>query len=77
MIEFYPVEKVVLSAAEAVEYLGLGSIRALERLVQDKKLCPVKLGKRLAYARSELDELVRRELLNERRLRGTNIEAGP
>jgi len=76
MIEFQPVEKVVLSGDEAAEYLGLDSPRGLERLVQSKRLTPLRLGKRLVYARRELDELVRRELQAERRLRGTNHAEG-
>ncbi len=74
MIEYKAVERVVLSGDEAVEYLGLDSIRGLERLVQSKRLCPLRLGKRLVYARSELDEMVARELHRERRLRGVDSE---
>lgn len=76
MIDFRPIERQVLTAAEAAQYLALDSPRALERLVQSKRLTPLRLGKSNAYARSELDELVRRELLNERRMRGTNNGEG-
>lgn len=72
MIDFQPIERQVLTADEAVQYLALDSTRGLERLVQSKRLTPLKLGKRLVYARSELDDLVRRELAAERRLRGTD-----
>ena len=72
MIEYRPIERQVFTAEQAVDFLSLDSTRALERLVQAKRLTPLKLGKRLVYARSELDDLVRRELRNERRLRGTD-----
>ncbi len=74
MIDFRPIEPQVLTAAEAVQFLALDSTRALERLVQSKRLCPLKIGKRLVYAKSELDQFVARELTAERRLRGTNNE---
>lgn len=74
MIDFQPLERTVLTSEQAVEYLALDSQRALERLVQSKRLTPLRLGKRSVYARIELDELVRRELAAERRLRGTDNE---
>ena len=76
MIDFQPIEKVVLSGDEAAEYLGLDSPRGLERLVQSRRLVPLKLGKRLVYARSELDQFIARELVAERRLRGVEFEDG-
>lgn len=72
MIDFRPIERQVLTAAEAAQYLALDSTRALERLVQSKRLTPLRLGKSNCYARSELDELVRRELRAEKRLRGVD-----
>ena len=74
MIEFRPIEQQVLTADEAAQYLALDSPRALERLVQAKRVTPLKLGKSNCYARSELDDLVRRELAAEKRLRGTDNE---
>ena len=74
MIEFHSLEKVVLTADEAAQYLALNSTRALERLVQSKRVCPLKLGKRLVYARIELDAMVVRELRQEKRLRGVDSE---
>lgn len=76
MIDFQPIERQVLTAAEAAQYLALDSTRALERLVQSKRLTPLRLGKSNCYARSELDELVRRELQAGRRLRGTDDGEG-
>lgn len=74
MIDFRPIERTVLTSEEAAQYLALDSTRALERLVQSKRLTPLRLGKSNCYARSELDDLVRRELAAERRLRGTDNE---
>jgi hypothetical protein len=72
VLDFRPIEPQVLSADEAVQFLALDSTRALERLVQARRLTPLKLGKRLVYAKIELTQLIDRELRAERRLRGTD-----
>lgn len=76
MIDFQPIERQVLTAAEAAQYLALDSPRALERLIQAKRLTPLRLGKSNTYARTELDDLIQRELQAERRMRGTNNGEG-
>lgn len=72
MIHFEHIKQLVFDAEGACEYLGLESPRALERLVQGKRLTPLRLGKSNTYARSELDACIERELARERRLRGTD-----
>ena len=72
MIEFEPLQKAVLTAEEACEYLGLDSKRSLERLVQEHRLIPIRIVKSNLYPRAELDEFITRELERERRLGGAS-----
>lgn len=69
MIEYTPLSREVLTAQEAVVFLQLDSTRSLERLVADKRLCPLKLGKPNTFAVSELRACIDRELGRERRAR--------
>lgn len=70
MIEFSPIEKQVFDAAETMQYLGLAARSSLDNLVSSGRLTPLKITKENRYARSELDDFIRRELAKEQRLRG-------
>ncbi len=69
MIEYTPLSREVLSAEEAVAFLSLDSVRSLQRLVDAKRLCPLKLGKPNTFAVTELRACISRELDRERRSR--------
>ncbi len=69
MIEYTPLPREVLTAAQAVDFLSLDSIRSLERLVAGRRLCPLKLGKPNTFAVSELRACIDRELGRERQAR--------
>ena len=70
MIDYPPDERQVYDAEGATEFLGLVSVRALKRLVESKRLVPLKFGKSLTFARSELMAAIERELANQRHSRG-------
>lgn len=72
MIEFEPIQKQVFNAEEAMQYLGLTSKSTLENLIRANRLTPLKIARENLYAKSELDDLVARELANERRLNGAS-----
>ena len=72
MIEFHRIEKQVFDAEEAMQYLGLPTKSALENLIRGGRLTPLKITKENRFARSELDDLIARELANERRLKGAS-----
>ncbi len=69
---FQPVEKAVYSADEAVKFLGLDSVRSLERLVQQKRLIPLRIAKANLFAKRELEDFVTREMEREWKLRNVN-----
>ena len=68
-MEYKPLHREVLTAEEAVDFLSLDSVRSLQRLVDAKRLCPLRLGKPNTFAVSELQALIDRELDRERRSR--------
>ena len=70
MIDYPPDERQVYDAEGAREFLGLASVRALKRLVESKRIVPLKFGKSLTFARSELMAAIDRELEYQRRSRG-------
>lgn len=70
MIDYPPDERQVYDAKGAADFLGLVSVRALKRLVESKRLVPLKFGKSLTFARSELLASIQRELEFQRRSRG-------
>ena len=72
MIHFESIKQLVFNPDGACEYLGLESTRALERLIQEKRLTPLRITKENRFARSELDSFIERELERERRLRDTD-----
>ena len=66
---FGPIEKAVYNAEEAAVFLGLDSVRSLERLVQQKRLIPLRIAKCNLFAKRELEDFVSRELEREWKLR--------
>jgi len=66
---FGPIEKAVYNAEEAAVFLGLDSVRSLERLVQQKRLIPLRIAKCNLFAKRELEDFVSRELDREWKLR--------
>ncbi len=66
---FGPIEKAVYNAEEAAVFLGLDSVRSLERLVQQKRLIPLRIAKCNLFAKRELEDFVSREMEREWKLR--------
>ena len=66
---FGPIEKAVYNAEEAAVFLGLDSVRSLERLVQQKRLIPLRIAKCNLFAKRELEDFVSREMDREWKLR--------
>ncbi len=66
---FGPIEKAVYNAEEAAVFLGLDSVRSLERLVQQQRLVPLRIAKANLFAKRELEDFVSREMEREWKLR--------
>lgn len=69
MIDYPPDQRQVYDAKGAAEFLGLVSARAVKRLVESKRLVPLKFGRSLTFARSELMAAIDRELADQRQRR--------
>ncbi len=69
-VAFQPVERVVFSADDAAAYLGLGSARAMQRLVDADLLAPFSFGKSHSFHRDELNRFLQLELERERAAKG-------
>ena len=71
-LSFGPIEKAVYNAEEALLFLGLDSVRSLERLVQQKRLIPLRIAKCNLFAKRELEDFVTREIEREWKLRNAD-----
>lgn len=69
-VDFQPVERVVFSAGDAAAYLGLGSARSIQRLVDGRLLAPFTYGRSHVFHRTELDRFLADQLDRERADRG-------
>lgn len=72
MLVFNTVEKMILNSDETLEYLNLRSKSTLENLVRLGRLTPLRISRENLYARSELDDFIKRELAEARRLKGAS-----
>lgn len=66
MIEFRPIERVLLTAEEACQYLRLSegrdmelAIKSLNRYVDRGELHPTVVGQHRRYSRQELDRFIK------------------
>lgn len=69
-IDYTPVERVVLTAEQAVAYLALPSRKALQHLVDARRLVPLTYAKKHRFHRDELDRFLAEQLAQERQRRG-------
>lgn len=69
-IDFTAVERVVFPAEQAVVYLALPSRKALQHLVDARRLVPLTYAKEHGFHRDELDRFLAEQLAQERQRRG-------
>ena len=72
VIDFAEIQKQVFTKAEMKLYLGIELDSTVDNLIRQGRLTPLKYTKENKFARRECDDLILRELANERRLRGND-----
>ncbi len=72
VIHFEPIVRQLFTNEEAMLYLGLTKKSTLDNLIRSGRITPIKITKENHFVKSNLDEMMQRELKKEKRLRGNN-----
>ena len=72
---YKPLERVVFTAPQAVDFLGLPSRKALQRLVDRRGLVPLTFTRPHVFHREELARFLAEQLGQERQRRGIDADA--
>lgn len=74
-LQFKPIEKRVFNAEEAMQYLSITTKSTLETLIRLRRLTPLRITRENLYARAELDDFIKREMAEARRLKEASDHA--
>ena len=74
-LAYRPLEKVTFRPEEAIDFLGLPSRKALQRLVDRRALVPLTYTRPHVFHRLELDRFLSEQLGQERQRRGIDADA--